>query len=114
MQFVRVGKFTPPTVPVNITPEVLKALAQQMTTGIGAGLTGLGPEALVERLWPPLFPKYSGERSMVEYLGNGFYVPPRIAAPPPPVIQQTPVQPFTPPPPVDGRYNPGGGFDTGS
>jgi hypothetical protein len=96
LQFVRVGMFTPPTVPVNITKEDLKVLARQMTTGIGAGLTDLSPEALAERLWPPLFPKYSGERSMVEYLGSGFYVPPRIA---PPVMQ----------PPVEGRYTPGGG-----
>ena len=91
LQFVRVGMYTPPTVPVNITKEDLKVLAQQMKTGIGAGLTDLTPEALTERLWPPLFPKYSGERSMVEYLGSGFYVPPRIA-PPVHIIEQTPVQ----------------------
>jgi hypothetical protein len=101
LQFVRVGMYMSPTVPVNITIEDLKVPARQMTTGIGAGLTDLTPEALVERLWPPLFPKYSGERSLVEYLGSGFYVPPRIA--PPHIIQQTPVTvtpqpqaPFTP------------------
>jgi hypothetical protein len=103
LQFVRVGRYTPPTVPVNITKEDLKVLALQMKTGIGAGLTNLTPEALTERLWPPLFPKYSGERSMVEYLGSGFYVPPRIA--PPPVIQQPPPAPVTHQEP----YHPGGG-----
>jgi hypothetical protein len=85
LQFVRVGMYAPPTVPVNITLDDLKILKQQLTSGIGAGLPNLGPEALVERVWPPLFPKYSGERSMVEYLGSGYYVPPRIAPPPPPV-----------------------------
>jgi hypothetical protein len=99
LQFVRVGMYTPPTVPVNITEEDLKVLARQMISGIGAGLTDLSPEALVERLWPPLFPKYSGERSMVEYLGSGFYVPPRIA------VQQTPVESRQ----IDGRFNQDGG-----
>jgi FecR protein len=115
LQFVRVGMYTPPTVPVNITPEDLKVLAAQMKTGIGAGLTDFSPEALAERLWPPLFPKYSGERSLVEYLGSGFYVPPRIA-PPMHIIQQTPVETH-PSQPIDGRYNPSGGspgYDTGS
>jgi hypothetical protein len=99
LQFVRVSMYTPPTVPMNITEEDLKVLARQMITGIGAGLTDLSPEALVERLWPPLFPKYSGERSMVEYLGSGFYVPPRIA------VQQTPVESRQ----IDGRFNQDGG-----
>jgi hypothetical protein len=94
LQFVRVAKYAPPTVPVNINIDVLKALSRQMTTGIGAGLDGFGPEQLVERLWPPLFPKYSGERSLVEYLGSGFYVPPRIA--PPQVIQTQPQEPYMP------------------
>ena len=103
LQFVRVEMHKPPTVPVNITKEDLKVLAKQMTTGIGAGLTDLSPEALAERLWPPLFPKYSGERSQVEYLGSGFYVPPRIA-PPVHIIQQTPSQPINggPSPPTGG------------
>ncbi len=100
LQFVRVGMYTPPTVPVNITKEDLKVLALQMKTGIRAGALDLTPEALTERLWPPLFPKYSGERSLVEYLGSGFYVPPRIA-PPPHIIQQTPVQITPPSPPGD-------------
>jgi hypothetical protein len=101
LQFVRVGMYTPPTVPVNITKEDLKVLALQMKTGIKAGALDLTPEALTERLWPPLFPTYSGERSMAEYLGSGFYVPPRIA---PPMIQQPPA-PITPQEP----YRPGGG-----
>lgn len=102
LQFVRVGMYTPPTVPITITKEDLKVLALQMKTGIGAGLTDLTPEALTERLWPPLFPKYSGERSMVEYLGSGFYVPPRIA---PPIIQQPPPSPVT----THEHYHPDGG-----
>jgi hypothetical protein len=102
LQFVRVGMYTPPTVPVNITKDDLKVLALQMTTGIGAGLTDLTPEALTERLWPPLFPKYLGERSQAENLGSGFYVPPRIA---PPIIQQPPAPPVTQQEP----YRPGGG-----
>jgi len=101
LQFVRVEMNKPPTVPMNITQEDLKVLARQMTTGIGAGLTDLTPEALTERLWPPLFPKYSGERSLVEYLGSGFYVPPRIA---PPIIQQPLSGPTHEEP-----YHPGGG-----
>jgi hypothetical protein len=102
LQFVRVGMYTPPTVPVNINKEDLKVLALQMTTGIGAGLIDLTPEALTERLWPPLFPKYSGERSLMEYLGSGFYVPPRVG--PPHIIQQTPVEtpPQAPTPPTGG------------
>jgi hypothetical protein len=89
-QFVRVEKYKPPTVPVNISRENLKPLEKQMFFGIGADLTDLSPQALVERLWPPLFPKYTGERSQVENLGGGFYVPPRIA-PSPTIIQQTPI-----------------------
>jgi hypothetical protein len=106
LQFVRVGMFTPPTVPVNITKEDLKVLALQMTTGIGAGLTDLTPEALTERLWPPLFPKYSGERSLVDNLGSGFYVPPRIA---PPIIPQPTPEIVTPQAPYVPPHQPGGG-----
>jgi hypothetical protein len=107
LQFVRIGMYTSPTVPINITKEDLKVLALQMKTGIGggAGMTGLTPQAMTERLWPPLFPKYSGERSMVEYLGSGFYVPPRIA--PPPIIQQPPPAPVVPH--HEEPYHPGGG-----
>ncbi len=108
-QFVRVGMFTSPTAPVNITPEDLKVPARQMKTGIGAGLIDFSPEGLAERLWPPLFPKYSGERSLVEYLESGFYVPPRIG--PPTHIIQPPIQPVSPTPPSGGRISPitGGG-----
>jgi hypothetical protein len=107
LQFVRVGMYTPPTAPITITGEDLKVLALQMKTGIGggAGMTGLTPQALTERLWPPLFPKYSGERSQVEYLGSGLYVPPRIA--PPPIIQQPPPAPVVPH--HEEPYRPGGG-----
>jgi hypothetical protein len=110
-QFSRVAAYTPPTVPVDITRKDLKPLERQMFSGIGAGLTDLTPEALAERLWPPLFPKYSGERSLVEFLGSGFYVPPRIA--PPQTIQQTPMetpsQPQQPSSPTNPPF-----FDTGS
>ena len=41
-----------------------------------------GPGPLAGPNWPPLFPKYLGERSQVENLGSGLYVPPRIAPPP--------------------------------
>jgi hypothetical protein len=110
-QFSRVAAYTPPTVPVDITREDLKPLERQMFSGIGAGLTDFSPEQLVERLWPPLFPKYSGERSLVEFLGSGFYVPPRIA--PPHIMQQTPVTmtPHSEPPymPPEGEI----GYRTG-
>jgi hypothetical protein len=110
LQYLQVGKFAPPTVPINITRDDLKPLQKQMVSGIGAGLTGLGPEALTERLWPPLFPKYSGERSMVEYLGSGFYVPPRIAPPHiiQPIPQPEPYPPYNPPIDGSGRFPVGG------
>ena len=101
-QFVWVGWFMNATAPVDITKNDLKPLEKQMHTGIGAGLTDFGPPGLAGRQWPPLSPKYSGERSQVEYLGSGFYVPPRIA---PPIIQQPPPQPITPQQP----YEPSGG-----
>jgi hypothetical protein len=114
LQYLRVSAYLSPPAPVNITIKDIKALRRQMISGIGLDLLGLGPEALAERLWPPLFPKYSGERSQMEHLGSGFYVPPRIA--PPPIIQPPPM-PVTPQPqhpsmPPDGevfyRITPGG------
>jgi len=109
LQYFRVGKYSGPTVPVNITREDLKPLEKQMVFGIGAGLTDLSPEAMAERLWPPLFPKYSGERSQMEHLGSGFYVPPRIA--PPPIVQPPPMpvtpQPQQPSEPSEVFFRPG-------
>lgn len=97
LQYVWVGWYMDPTVPVNITREDLKFLEKEMKFGIGAGLTGTGPVQITGPAGPPLFPKYSGEQTQVEQLGSGLYAPPRVVAPhtlPPPV--QT--VPSTPPP----------------
>lgn len=122
LQYCRVGMFLGPTVPINITKENLKLLERQMIFGIGTGQGDLGPGPLAGPNWPPLFPKYVGERSQIEYLGSGFYVPPRISQPtiipptveapppaPPPPVQQSP---YVPP---DNNYNSETGrYNTGS
>lgn len=92
LQYLRVDMYFPPTVPMNITIDDLKPLQKQMTVGIGAFL-GAGPLQVTGPVGPPLFPKYSGERTQVENLGSGLYVPPRIAIPPVPPPVQTPVTP---------------------
>jgi hypothetical protein len=81
-----------PTKPIDITKENLKLLEKQLIFGIG-NLSDLGPGPLPGPNWPPLSPKYLGERSQVEYLGSGFYVPPRITNPP---VHQQPSQPYPP------------------
>jgi hypothetical protein len=118
-QYCRVGMYLAPTVPIDITKENLKLLEKQMKTGIGAGLSDTGPGPLAGPNWPPLSPKYLGERSQVEYLGSGFYVPPRIATPPaiphvvetvtPPPVQQPPSSPTG-----TGSTFPSDSFSTGS
>ena len=94
-QYCRVEAYLGPTVPINITKENLKLLEKQMIFGIGS-LSDLGPGPLAGPNWPPLSPKYSGERSQVEQLGSGFYVPPRISTPPTPPVQQSPTPPTFP------------------
>ena len=98
-QYCRVEMCQPPTVPINITKENLDLLEKQMIFGIGS-LSDLGPGPLAGPNWPPLFPKYLGERSQVEYLGSGFYVPPRIAPPTsvPHVVETVTPSTVTPPP----------------
>lgn len=104
LQFVRVGWFLPPTVALNITKEDLKPLEQQMKTGIGAtGQTDTGPGKLTVGVKLPLAPQYTGEPALVENLGSGVYVPPRITSPPtilPPAPEKIipPKPPPTPPP----------------
>ena len=92
-QYCRVGMYLPPTPPLDITKDNLKLLERQMKFGIGAGLGDIGPGLLAGPNWPPLFPKYLGERSQVEYLGSGFYVPPRIGTPPVAPHEAPPPQP---------------------
>lgn len=94
LQYCRIGMSQPPTVPVNITRQDLKPLERQMTTGIGSGLTDMGPSQFTGGAVPPLAPQTFGKRDQVENLGSGLYVPPQVAAPPPP----PPVQ-YVPPPP---------------
>jgi hypothetical protein len=121
LQYCRVAMNMGPTVPINILKENLKPLERQMIFGIGTGQGDLGPGPLAGPNWPPLFPTYLGERSQIEYLGSGFYVPPRISQPTiPPVVQPPPPPP--PPPPVQQSppYTPSepsypiNGFSTGS
>lgn len=109
-QYCQVGMYLPPTVPIGITQENLQLLEKQMKTGIGASLPDTGPGVQAGGNWPPLSPKYLGERSQVEYLGSGFYVPPRITTPviPPAVETVTP-----PPAPQPVRPRPPTGVTTG-
>jgi len=81
LQYCRVDAWLGPTIPINITKENLQLLERWMKFGIGS-FSDLGPGPLAGPNWPPLFPKYLGERSQVENLGSGLYVPPRIAPPP--------------------------------
>ncbi len=115
-QYCRVGMYQSPTEPTAFPKEYLKILDKMMKFGLGAGLGDTGPGPMAGPNWPPLSPKYLGERSLIEYLGSGFYVPPRIAAPPtvPHVVETvTPVVQPTPTPirpiPIPG----GSGTDTG-
>ena len=100
LQYVRVGLFLSPTVAVNITKEDLLPLEQQMKSGIGpTGQTDTGPDRFAGAPVPPLDPKYAGERPLVEYLGSGLYVPPRLESPPiiqPPVVSVPPPYPSEP------------------
>ena len=110
-QYCQVGMYLPPTVPIGITKENLQLLEKQMKTGIGASLPDTGPGAQAGTNWPPLSPKYLGERTQIEYLGSGFYVPPRISTPP--VIPHA-VETVTPPPaPQPVRPSSPTGFTTG-
>jgi hypothetical protein len=86
-QYCRVAMYLAPTMPIDITRENLKLLEKQLRFGIGASQNDTGPGLLATPNWPPLFPKYLGERSQVENLGSGLYVPPQanqIPQPPPP------------------------------
>jgi hypothetical protein len=113
-QYCRVAMYLAPTVPIDITRENLKLLEKQMRFGIGASQNDPGPGLLASPNWPPLFPKYSGERSQVENLGSGFYVPPQITQhpqPPPPwsgVESSIPYHPSSPLSPggSEGRFSP--------
>jgi hypothetical protein len=90
LQYTRVGMNQAPTVAVDITKEDLIPLEKQMKSGIGAtSQTDTGPDQFVGGPVPPLEPKFAGERSLVEYLGSGLYVPPRLESPP--IIQPQPV-----------------------
>ncbi len=109
-QYCRVGMFLAPTTPIDISKENLQLLEKQMKYGINTGQTDTGPGPLAGPNWPPLSPKYLGERSLVEYLGSGFYVPPRIAQPH--LIPHV-VETVAPPPPAPVRPSPPDGRGTG-
>jgi hypothetical protein len=95
LQYTRVGMYLAPTVAVDITKEDLIPLEKQMKSGIGpTGQTDTGPDRFAGAPVPPLDPKFAGERSLVEHLGSGLYVPPRLESPP--IIQQPMVS--APPP----------------
>jgi hypothetical protein len=76
LQYVRVGTFMNPTIPVNITKEDLKPLTKQMKFGIGAtSQTDLGPIKAMGVLGPPQFYTTFGLRTYVDNIWGGFYVP---------------------------------------
>jgi hypothetical protein len=108
LQFVRVGRFMPPTVAINITKQDLIPLQQQMKTGIGStGETDTGPDHLAKEPKVPLAPMYSGQPNPLDNLQSGAYVPPTVASPP--VITPTP-------PPSPSHSHPNGsmpGFSEG-
>jgi len=98
LQYVRVGWFIPPTIPVNITQDDLKPLEQQMKFGIGtAEDIDTGPDQLGKVPKLPLAPDYVAEPDPLDNLRSGAYVPPRIASPP--IIAPPPPPPPTPSPP---------------
>jgi hypothetical protein len=115
LQYVQVGWFMPPTMAMNITKQDLMPLEQQMKFGVGAsGETDPGPDQLAKRPKVPLAPKYAGEPNLIENLGSGAYVPPRIASPPyiaPPPPPAPPPCPKPKPKPHNGNnsFNNGNG-----
>jgi hypothetical protein len=110
LQYCWVGWFMNATVPVNITRQDLKPLERQMTTGIGSGLTDMGPSQFTGGAVPPLAPQTFGRRAQVETLGSGLYVPPQISQPPPP---PPPTYVPPPPPPVHSPNTGGSTINTG-
>ena len=87
LQYCRIGQFMTPTVPLNITPQDLIPLQQQMQSGTGGGggsQTNGGPGQFAGPQGPPQDPKGLGGLSLIQTLSSGAYVPPRIAPPPPP------------------------------
>jgi len=90
LQYVRVGMFLNPTVPVNITKEDLKLLARQVKIGIGASSqSDLGPMKASGMMGPQLLYTMLGVSSYEQRIYSGFYVPPR-PQPPPAVMEILP------------------------